>query len=164
MALPIGRTAPGFELKLVGRGNFSLEQSLKKGPVVLAFFKVSCPVCQYAFPYLERLDAKLSGKGVCIIGVSQDDEASTERFARQFGVTFPIALDDPNGYLVSNAYKLETVPTIYEINNDGTIATSSVGWSRSDVEAIYARHAKQGDKPESSLFERGESVADFRTG
>ena len=54
-ALATGAKAPEFELKTLEGKRFSLNEELAKGPVVLAFFKVSCPTCQYAFPYLERL-------------------------------------------------------------------------------------------------------------
>ncbi len=35
----------------------SLEDILGKGPALLAFYKISCPVCQLTAPYLERLAA-----------------------------------------------------------------------------------------------------------
>ena len=54
-ALEAGIVAPDFILPTVDGKQVSLAQALKKGPVVLAFFKISCPVCQYAFPYFERL-------------------------------------------------------------------------------------------------------------
>src|SRR5256885_9795159 len=38
-------------------------------------------------------------------GTSQDDARATKEFARKFGVTFPIALDE-KGYPASNAYGL----------------------------------------------------------
>ncbi len=63
--LSAGVRAPDFTLSTIDGHQVSLHQALKKGPVVLAFFKVSCPVCQYAFPYFERMyqanrDAKVN--------------------------------------------------------------------------------------------------------
>ena len=51
-ALNAGVLAPDFTLPTVQGGQVSLRQALAKGPVVLVFFKVSCPVCQYALPFL----------------------------------------------------------------------------------------------------------------
>ena len=45
-ALVTGVYAPDFSLATVRGDQVSLAELLKKGPVVLAFFKVSCPVCQ----------------------------------------------------------------------------------------------------------------------
>ena len=74
---------------------FVLHDELAHGPVVLAFFKVSCPTCQYAFPFLERLEQAYGHKGVRIIGVSQNDPKETAAFTKEFGVTFPVLLDEP---------------------------------------------------------------------
>ena len=71
-----------------------LRDELARGPLVLAFFKVSCPTCQYAFPFLERLDRAYGHKGVRIIGVSQNEPKHTADFAKEFGVTFPVLLDE----------------------------------------------------------------------
>src|SRR5579872_5729324 len=100
-ALATGKRAPDFELKTLDGNQFSLADSLAAGPVVLAFFKVSCPTCQYAFPFLERLYKAYGNKGITLVGVSQNDSKDTAAFAKQFGVTFPILLDDTNRYPVS---------------------------------------------------------------
>ena len=78
---------------------------------MLAFFKVSCPVCQYAFPFLERLHKAYGKKGVALVGVSQNDPKETAAFIKEFGVTFPVLLDPHESYPVSNAYGLTNVPT-----------------------------------------------------
>ena len=95
-ALKTGKIAPDVELPRVGGGKISLKEALREGPVVLAFFKITCPVCQYAFPYLERLYRNYPGASVRFIGVSQNTEQDTRRFMREFGITFPVALD-PEG-------------------------------------------------------------------
>ena len=53
-ALSAGKTAPDFRLKSRDNKEFSLADALTRGPVLLVFFKVSCPTCQYAFPFYER--------------------------------------------------------------------------------------------------------------
>src|SRR5579864_1824955 len=85
-----GAHAPSFHLKALDGQTTSLDDLQAKGPALLAFFKVSCPVCQLAMPYLERLSTSSSVK---VIGISQDDAADTREFNRRFGVTFPTLLD-----------------------------------------------------------------------
>lgn len=163
-ALKTGKMAPDIELPGVGRAKISLKEALREGPVVLAFFKISCPVCQYAFPYLERLYRNYAGATVRFIGVSQNGEEDTRRFMREFGVTFPIALDPEAGYPVSNAYGITNVPTVFYIAPDGEVQVSSVGWIREDMQKInelIASHIGSGTLP---LFKPGEQVADFRAG
>src|ERR1700681_4551731 len=113
-----GIAAPAFSLKGLDGKDYSLPALLQKGPVVAAFFKISCPVCQFTFPFLERLYKRYGGDSATFLGISQDDARSTNKFAKEYGVTFPIVLDDENRYLVSNAYGLTNVPTIFLIDTD----------------------------------------------
>src|SRR5713226_7890752 len=107
-AFPAGTKARDFSLPAVSSGkdsgNFSLQAALKQGPVLAAFFKVSCPTCQYAFPYLERIHKAHGDKKITVVGISQNDQRDTGAFLKEYGVTFPTLLDNPNGYAVSNAY------------------------------------------------------------
>ena len=163
-ALPSGVAAPEVNLSTVDGKEFSLEQARKRGPVVLAFFKVNCPVCQMAFPYLERIYKAYGNKKVAIFGISQDKQRDTLGFMQEYGITFPVLLDDNDSYPVSNAYGLTNVPTIFWIAEDGEIEISSVGWSRKDVEEIHRRAAEQIGAGVVPLFKPGEDVRDFRAG
>jgi len=163
-ALVTGKKAPDFELKSLDGKRFSLNDELARGPVALAFFKVSCPICQFAFPYLERLHRAYRQKGYMLVGVSQNDAKATTAFNKEFGVTFPVLLDDPRTYPVSNAYGLTNVPTVFWIAQDGEIEISSVGWLRADMEDVNRKMAEAGKSVPTPLFKAGEAVPDFRAG
>jgi peroxiredoxin len=163
-ALATGTSAPDFTLPTVDGKRVSLHAALAKGTVVLAFFKVECPVCQYAFPLFERLYRAHKDAKVPFLGISQNDVPDTRKFLREFGVTFPVALDDPAKYAVSNAYGLTNVPTVFYIARGGEIEISCVGWSKEDVEAINRKLAEQGRQTAAPLWRKGEEVADFRAG
>src|SRR5258708_27509247 len=89
-----GQTAPGFSLKGLDGKSYSLEALHEKGPVVAAFFKISCPVCQFSFPFLQRLYQRYGDSGVTFLGISQDDAKATAGFPREYGSTFPMAFDE----------------------------------------------------------------------
>jgi len=163
-ALTVGTKAPDFELKAMDGKRFSLQEALARAPVVLAFFKVSCPTCQYAFPFLERLHKAYGQKGVQLLGVSQNNAKDTAAFTKEFGVTFPVLLDDTEKYPVSNAYGLTNVPTIFWIAQDGEIEVSSVGWVKADFAEINGKMADAGKTPPAMVFKAGEDVRDFRAG
>jgi peroxiredoxin len=163
-ALPAGSKAPDISLPALDGGRFSLQDALNKGPVLVAFFKVSCPVCQYTFPYLERIYKSHGDKKVTIVGVSQNDQRETAAFLKEYGVSFRTLLDDPNGYVVSNAYGLTNVPTLFLIGQDGQIEISSVGWVKQDVEDINRKLAAVQQAPLVGIFKPGEEVRDFRAG
>jgi len=163
-AIESGKQAPAFALPLMSGGNFSLAEALGRGPVVLAFFKISCPVCQFAFPYLERLHQAAKGKNVTIVGVSQNGKEDTAAFAKQYGITFPLALDNPRNYPVSNAYGLTNVPTVFYLAKDGEIEVSSVGWSKGDLEQIARKIADVTHLAKIEVIHAGEDVPAFRAG
>jgi peroxiredoxin len=163
-ALVNGAKAPEFELKTLDGKKFSLYEELARGPVVLAFFKVSCPTCQYAFPFLQRLYKAYQDKGVRLVGVSQNDATEAAAFAKEFGVKFPILLEDIRSYPVSNAYGLTNVPSIFWIAQDGEIEVSSVGWVKADFEQINRKMAEMGKTAPAAMFQPGEEVRDFRAG
>jgi hypothetical protein len=56
------------------------------------------------------------------------------------------------------------VPTLFEIDPEGKIITSSVGWDRSDLESVYRHYADSNAAAGALLFQRGENVADFKAG
>jgi peroxiredoxin len=163
-ALTAGTKAPTFELKAMDGKSFVLGEELARGPVVLAFFKVSCPVCQYAFPFLERLERAYGHQGARIIGVSQNGPRETAAFTKEFGVTFPVLLDDTETYPVSNAYGLTNVPTMFWIARDGEIEISSVGWVKADFAEVNRKMAEAQEITPASVFRPGEDVRDFRAG
>jgi peroxiredoxin len=142
---------------------FSLQEALKRGPVVAAFFKISCPVCQFTLPYLERIYRAYPGGAVTIIGVSQDEQNYTEAFAREYGITFPLLLDPVDRYPVSNAYDLTNVPTIFLING-GEVKLSMVGWDKRDMDMLNAAAARAAGVPAQPLFRKGEDVPVSKAG
>lgn len=158
-----GKIAPGFSLKGLDDKEYPLGALIERGPVVAAFFKISCPVCQFTFPFLERLYQRYGGDGVTFLGISQDDARSTKEFAAQYGATFPVALDE-KGYPVSNAYGLTSVPTIFLIEPDGTVRVSSTGFDKKDLETIARELAERRRIAPVALFRLDEKVPENKPG
>lgn len=158
-----GKKAPTFTLKDLEGKQHSLGALLQKGPVVAAFFKISCPVCQFTFPFLERLYKTFGSDGVTFLGVSQDDAKSTKNFAREFGVTFPMALDE-KGYPASNAFGLTMVPTVFLIDSDGAAKITSMGFDKKDLEAIASDLANRRKIVPAALFRPGENIPAHKPG
>ena len=156
--LDAGNIAPGFSLRSLDGKEYSLGDLLPRGPVVAAFFKISCPVCQFTFPFLERLYNRYGGDGVTFLGISQDDARDTRDFAKEFGATFPMLLDDEDGYIISNAYGLTNVPTIFLIDTGGTVKVSSMGFDKKDLETIAAELAQRRNIILAPLFRPDEVV------
>lgn len=133
--LEAGRPAPEFSLKDIPGVRRSLREHLKQGPVLVAFFKISCPTCQLTLPYLGRLTPALQ-----VLGISQDDGPATREFLDYFQIAFPVLIDPASeNYSVSAAYRLTNVPSLFLIERDGKISWTLNGFHRGDLEALAAR-------------------------
>jgi peroxiredoxin len=149
-----GDRAPRFTLNDLERVPRSLAELLARGPVLLAFYKISCPVCQMTLPFLNRM----AGGALQVVTISQDEGASTRRFQTRFGVTLPVLLDqEEENYPVSNAFGITHVPTLFLIEPDGIVSQVSEGFSKADLESLSVR-------AEVSLFRQDETVPPWKAG
>ena len=149
--VPEGSRAPDFRLSRLDGGEASLTDLLANGPILLAFFKVTCPVCQLTFPFLERLH---NPAAMPVYGVSQNSEEDTREFNRYFGVTFPTLLDrEEDDFPASNAYGISSVPTLFLIERDGTIARAVEGWQKKQIEWLGGRIGVAPIRPEEKVPE-----------
>jgi peroxiredoxin len=158
-----GQNAPDFSLKSIDGTEYSLPKLLERGPLFISFFKVSCPVCQFTFPFLERLYKRYGGKDVTFLGISQDNARATKEFADEYGVTLPTALD-AEGYPASNAYGLTNVPTSFLIDSDGSVKIASMGFNKKDLETVAAELSERRKIPAAAFFRPDESVPANRPG
>lgn len=131
--LEAGAAAPNFTLPLLAGGETSLAQIVSGRSALLAFFKISCPVCQLTMPFLQRLH---DADSLAVYGISQNDAADTNEFARDFHLSFPILLDPEGRYPVSNAYGISNVPTMFLIDPPGNISRVLLGWRKPEIASL----------------------------
>jgi peroxiredoxin len=134
--LSAGDKAPRFTLGDVFGLEHSFDEILSRGPVLLVLYKINCPVCQLTLPFLDRI----TNGALQMVAISQDDLAATKRFQAKFGGHMTTLLDrTEDGYLVSRAFGISHVPTLFLVEQDGTIAMLTEGFVKADLEAIAAR-------------------------
>jgi peroxiredoxin len=158
-----GQTAPDVSLPDSAGGQMSLSESLKKGLVLAAFFKVSCPTSQFTMPFIERLYRAYGNGPVSFWGISQDDAKETQEFSRQFGVTFPMALDHPS-YDVSRSYGFRYVPSLYLIEPSGKIRFAFSHFSKADLIRLSNEIASALGRPPAPVFLPSEQVPETKGG
>ncbi|HET9284500.1 MAG TPA: TlpA disulfide reductase family protein [Candidatus Angelobacter sp.] len=115
-------------------------QQLEKAPripglqpgkkALLVFFETDCPTCQLALPYLSNLE----NDSVQVIGLSQDDEASTGEFVRQLNISFPVELD--RGLEITRALDPQSVPTFYLLDEKMQVQRTLVGFDKSGLNEL----------------------------
>lgn len=139
-----GDRAPGFELADIDGGKWPEHWSEenpgpKESPVVLVFFKVSCPTCQYTMPYLERLRQGERPDAPELIAISQDDPESTHKFRSRFGLTIRTLIDPAPVYTASNLFRITQVPSFFVIEANGVISAAWDGFEKGPIEDLAAR-------------------------
>lgn len=156
--LTAGERAPDFELEDLSGARLTRSAITRGNSVLLAFFKVSCPICQYTFPFLERLYRGRSNQEIGMYAISQDGPKSTREFNAEFGVTMPTLLDkEVEGYPASNAYGISQVPSLFLVERDGVISQALMGFDKKGLLELGRRLGK-------TPFEPGESVPEWRPG
>ena len=122
----LNQPAPSFTLpRLHGDGNLSLA-SLKGKAVVLNFWASWCAPCRDEVPALEQAWDRYRRHGVVVLGVDQQDVSSdARRFARKYGMTYPLVRDGP-GHVVAK-YGLTGVPETFFIGRDGKLVKHTAG-------------------------------------
>jgi peroxiredoxin len=158
-----GEQAPSLSLQDTEGQTHSLEQALNAGPVLLAFFKVGCPTCQYAFPFIERLHRQFAPSGAAVWGISQDDQAASRDFASEYGVSFPILIDR-KPYEASNDYGVGYTPTLFLVAQDGKVKLTGDGFSKQDLLQTQKWLAQSFSTKPGDLFLPGERVPEFKPG
>ena len=145
-----GASVTEFTLQRLTGGQTSLREITAKGAVLLAFFKVNCPVCQMTFPFLERLQSER----LPVYGISQNGPEDTRDFNRHFGLTMPMLLDtEASGFPVSNAFGISSVPTMFLVEPDGTVSEVSEGWHKGDIAHFGERAGVNPFRPNDSVPE-----------
>src|SRR6201981_261974 len=162
--LPAGEPAPAISLKDANGQSFLLEKALKKGPGRAACFKLNCPTCQLTFPFLERMYETYGNDGFTFLGISQNNPDDTREFAREYGVKFPLLIDDENTFTASNEYGITNVPSVFLISQDGKIMERSVGFAKQHLENMAKEAALSTKRPVTPLFKPGEVVPTHKPG
>ena len=152
----VGERAPDVLLRRADGSGVRLAELLRNGPLVLVFFKTSCPVCQFTFPYLNRLASAPAAPAV--VAVSQDSAEATRAFAARYAPALEMLFDTKaEGYPASNRYGINHVPTVLALESDSLIAHGWTGFLRLEFEKL-GRWAGQ------TAFAPGEKVPFWTAG
>ena len=151
-----GMTAPDFSL-----GNFTLLKELQKGPLLLTFYKKTCPTCQFTYPFFEKIHKHYTGKNFQVVGIAQDPE--TKEFSTQYGITFPLICDTPT-YEVSRQYHLVNVPTTFLVLPNGKIDFLTIGFLKKELEKLSQKISNTSGKPLFDIFLKSDNVPEFKPG
>jgi peroxiredoxin len=130
--LTTGAKAPSFTLTDIA-SHEPVADPWSQGQVLLAFFKVSCPVCKMVAPML----TKLAEAGVRVVAIGEDPPGELAAYNEEQGQRV-LTVSEPAPYAVSEEYGLEAVPSVFLVGPDGEIQDAIAGWNRDTWNALAA--------------------------
>lgn len=116
---------PAPDLKIVGLNGTEFDLQDHKGqPVLLNFFKSTCPWCQQEMPRLAKVYEHLKSLGIEIpiqgVVVGSDTGESAARFAQNSQLNIPLAVDADKTARAD--FALTRVPTLVLVDAKGNIS------------------------------------------
>ena len=93
-AKKVGDKAPAFALKDPDGNVVSLAELLKKGPLIVSFYRgVWCPYCNMELQALEAAKPAFDKLGASLVAISPQSQPNSRKSVRQNNLTFPILSD-----------------------------------------------------------------------
>jgi peroxiredoxin len=132
------------------------------GLTLYGFFKTTCPTCEFAWPYLDRIRERADGT-LSVMAVSQDDPENAKRFSEDLGIAIP-TLYDPEPWRASESLGLEIVPTFFLVGPDRIVRDTFVGFQRDKMEELAGLAARLAGRPATAFFAPGENVPAIKPG
>lgn len=116
-----GHPAPDFTLQTLDGRQVSLSD-FRGRPVIVNFWATWCPPCRAEMPEFQNAYLEYQDRGLVILGVNstvQDDPELVPGFVAEFGLTFPILLDEEGE--ATSAYRILGLPTSVFIDSRGVV-------------------------------------------
>lgn len=122
-----GFLAPDFKLKTIEGKTIKLS-NLRGQAVLVNLWATWCPPCRAEMPAIEKVYNEYKDQGFVVLAVNmtyQDTFANLAPFITEYGLTFPILLDETGS--VGNDYQLRSLPSSFFIDRDGIISEVVIG-------------------------------------
>lgn len=125
--LQVGETVPAFTAPELAGGTVDWT-SYAGTPAVLSVWASWCPHCQAELPVLDRVMKDYSGVGFVTIvtAIGSQPGPTPEEYMLEKQLDFPVAVDDESQTLAA-AFGIQSFPTLFFVNSDGTVATQLTG-------------------------------------
>ena len=138
MSLQAGEAAPNLNLTFTDSEGepHNLAEALRRGPLLLGIYKSSCAASKAMMPMLNRFVDRYGVFDLQVFGIAQDSANVTRSFIRRSGgLDYPVLIEGDD-YPLSVAFDIFATPSIYVIRQDGTIAYTTMGFLKIQVNEI----------------------------
>ncbi len=128
-----GFLAPDFTLTTLEGETVSLSD-FRGQAVLVNYWATWCPPCKAEMPAMQRTYEAYRDQGFVVLAVNatnQDALADVEAFVREYGLTFPVLLDESGS--MGALYRVNALPTSFFIRPDGVIEEVVIGGPMSEA-------------------------------
>lgn len=137
----IGKEAPDFTIShIFNDSELTLNKKIGK-PIIINFWASWCVECQREAHILERYHQhyEVKNNSAVFIGIAiQDTPEAASRFARRFGKSYFLGLDDDSGN-ISIDYGIFGVPETFFVDKNGIIKEKHIGALTSSLLEKYMK-------------------------
>jgi cytochrome c biogenesis protein CcmG/thiol:disulfide interchange protein DsbE len=123
-------TAADLNLKDLN-GNIVNLSDFKGKVIILDFFATWCPPCKQEVPDFIQLQKEYGDKGFAMIGISLSRMSDMQAFARDYGINYPVLIDD--GYASAVYGPIRSIPTTFIIDQNFKIVKKYIGFRPKEV-------------------------------
>jgi cytochrome c biogenesis protein CcmG/thiol:disulfide interchange protein DsbE len=118
--------APDFTLERLDEDGDLQLSSLRGKAVVLNVWASWCIPCKDEAPYLEQVWQDNRDRDVVVVGLdAKDFRADARKFAKRFGLTFPLVYDGPGNTL--DDFGVTGFPETFVIDREGRVVEAFAG-------------------------------------
>lgn len=108
--LKVGETVKDFSALDLHDSTFTLSKALKRGPVVVIFYRGQwCPICNKHLSHIQDSLQLIYKKGASVVAISPEKTEFLERTAKKTNAAFSLLYDE--GYKIANQFDVKFKPT-----------------------------------------------------
>lgn len=122
-----GFLAPDFTLTTLDGESYTVSE-LRGQAILINLWATWCPPCRAEMPAIQKLYDEYKDQGFVLLAVNmtyQDDLFAIEPFMQDYGLSFPILLDETGD--VARKYELRSLPSSFFVDRDGLIQEVVIG-------------------------------------
>ena len=117
-----GQAAPkdwvGKELPALGVDYVDKTPDLKGKPAIVEFWATWCGPCVKNIPHLNEINKKFQDKGLVVIGITDEDKKTVEKFRKANPMEYNVAIDKKD---IGQKLGITGIPHAFLVDKDGKI-------------------------------------------
>ncbi len=110
----VGKPLPSLGLQYLDKA-----PELKGKPAIVEFWATWCPPCRKSIPHLNELYSKYKDKGLNIVGISDEDRSTVEKFRKTTPMDYAVGLDKGNS--LGQKFGITGIPHSFVVDKSGKI-------------------------------------------